>query len=67
MYSVTLLMYIKLEYGKHHRCQNGFLLFKKTHFLMFLFFGLFYFLVAKIYNSTKPAKLLHKTNFKRWI
>ena len=31
------------------------------------FLNVFYFLVPKIFNSTKPAKLLHKTTFKRQI
>ena len=31
------------------------------------FFNVFYFLVAKLFNSPKPAKLLHKTTFKWWL
>ena len=41
-----------------------FIIFYKNAFLTFLFLERFYFLVAKLFNSTKPAKLLHKTTFK---
>jgi len=35
--------------------------------MSFYFLNVFYFLVARIFNPTKPAKLLHKTTFKWWI
>jgi len=46
-----------------------FLLFfiKKKFLKVFYFLNVFYFLVGKICNSTKPGKLVDKTTFKLWI
>jgi len=49
--------------------QNRFVIIfiKKRICNVFYYLSVFYFLVAKIFNLTKPAKLSHKTTFKWWI
>ena len=45
----------------NHRCEK---LFYGFDYFFNVFLTVFYVLVAKVFNSTKPAKLLHKTTFK---
>src|SRR6218665_807057 len=56
------------RYKKHVFKAFYYFLYKKRVLTVFYFLNVFfYFLVAQIWNSTKPAKLLHKTTFKWWI
>ena len=55
----------RLSRAEGHRCQKCFLclllfLLKNTFLTFFLVLNIFYFLVAKIFNPNKPAKLYIK-------